>query len=311
MRLVADIGGTNSRLALADSGQLRLGSTRSFRNAEHATFESVVDAYFADIGDSVPDEIALAVAGPVDGGNARLTNRGWKISAADLAARVGSQRCGIINDLVALGYSVPVLGADDLDTIVKGRPEPSAPRQSLVVGIGTGFNVSPVVQHGGTVVCLRSESGHVGLPAGVAQVLEARQTGLAEHFPTVEHCFSGRGFALLCQLVTGLCDLGPEELMDIYDRGSTAGVTEAVDLYGELIGWLHRELMLAYLPSSGIYYAGSVSRSVLSRAGRARFQEVVARPYNIPTHQETPIHAINADTAALHGCTRLPLHDTQ
>lgn len=306
MRLVADIGGTNSRLALADAGRLRPGSTRSFRNADFGSFDAVVDAYHGHIGHTAPDEIALAVAGPVDGDTARLTNRGWEISADELTARLGSGQGRIINDLVALGYSVPGLGPEEVDTIVGGAPEAGTPRQSLVVGIGTGFNVSPVVQHGGSVVCLQSEFGHTGLPAGVAQALESRRAGLARSFPTIEHCFSGRGFAQLCQHLTGRTDDVPEQFMNLYDNGN-AEITSAVEFYAELVGWLHRELMLAFLPTSGVYFAGSVARSILSRPCRARFQHVIARPFKIKTHEITPVFAITADAAALHGCARMPV----
>lgn len=110
MRLVADIGGTNSRLALAALGQLRPGTTRSFRNAEFASFEAVAHSYLGDVADAAPDQIALAVAGPVEGDTARLTNRGWVISAADLSRKLGAARGRIINDLIALGYAVPGLG---------------------------------------------------------------------------------------------------------------------------------------------------------------------------------------------------------
>lgn len=307
MRLVADIGGTNSRLALADSGHLRPGSSHSFRNAEFPSFEAVVAAYFRQIGDAAPAEIVLAVAGPIDGDQARLTNRGWEISASALAARLGAGRAQIINDLVALGYAVPNLGPDALDAVVGGDPEPGTPRQSLVVGIGTGFNVSPVIQNGETVICLRSEIGHAGLPAGVAQALETRQTGLANSFPTIEHCFSGRGFAEVCRSMTDRAGVGPEEFIQIHDLGEATDVIRAVEFYAELIGSLLRELTLAYLPTSGVYFAGSVARSVLSRPSRGRFQKVIARSFRIRTHESTPVFTIIADNAALHGCARMPL----
>lgn len=306
MRLVADIGGTNSRFALADLGHLRPGSTRRFRNADFASFDAVVGAYLTEIGDASPDEIALAVAGPVDGDTARLTNRGWDISAPRLCQLLGAGQGRIINDLVALGYSVPGLGADDLHTVSDGTPEAGTPRQSLVVGIGTGFNVSPVVQHGGHTVCLRAEFGHSGLPAGIARAMDARQPGLARNFPTVEHCFSGRGFADLCRLLTGRSGVGPEEFMRLGGEGDPE-IAEAVGFYAELIGWLHRELMLAYLPTAGVYFAGSVARSTLSPTWRARFQDICARPYKVRTHAATPVYTIVADAAALHGCARMPV----
>jgi len=306
MRLVADIGGTNSRLAVADSDGLRANSVRSYRNAAFPSFLAVVQTFLSEASPQNLAEVALAVAGPVDGGTARLTNRGWDISATELAAHIGAGRAAIINDLVALGYAVPWLGRDELDMIVGGEPEPVTPHQSLIVGIGTGFNVSAVVQTEDNVVCLRSEFGHIGLPAGVARALDARLDGLSMHFPTVEHCFSGRGFAEVCRLLTDREGLGPEEFFAIYRQGGSPDVIEAVDCYAELVGWLLRELMLAFLPTSGVYFAGSVARSILTAPSRSGFQDIVSRPYQIEFHERTPVHVISSDTAALNGCARVP-----
>lgn len=306
MRLVADIGGTNSRLAIADAGQLRPGSTRSFRNEDFASFDAVVDAYLTADDGPAPEEFVVAVAGPVDGDTARLTNRNWEISAPRLAARLGEGRGKIINDLVALGYSVPQLGPEDMLTVANGTPENASPRQSLVVGIGTGFNVSPVVEQGDTLMCLRAEFGHTALPASIAKAMDARQPGLSEAFPTVEHCFSGRGFSEVCRQVTGRTASAPEAFMRLCDEGDPA-ISGAVGFYAELMGWLHRELMLTYLPTTGVYFAGSVARSILTRAFCTRFRDITARAYPVATHATTPAFVITADTAALHGCAQVPL----
>lgn len=306
MRLVADIGGTNSRLALAEQGRIRPGSARSYRNDGFPCFEAILDAYLEETAGPGPDGIVLAVAGPADGNAARLTNRDWQICAAALAARTGGGRGQVINDLVALGYAVPGLEAADLHPVIDGRAEPATPQQSLVVGIGTGFNVSPVVQQGGQVLCQRAEAGHIGLPAGIARAMEARQPGLSAAFPTVEHCFSGRGFAAVCQRLTGRSGTGPEDFMRLCDDGAP-DAAEAVGFYAELIGWLHRELRLAYLPSAGVYFAGSVARAVLTGQFCSRMQDIAARPYSIRMHQPLPAYVITSDTAALHGCARVPL----
>lgn len=306
MRLVADIGGTNSRLALAEQGHILPGSARSYRNDGFACFDAVLDSFLADTPGPAPQSIVLAVAGPADGSTARLTNRGWQICAAALAARLGGGRGQVINDLVALGYAVPQLQPRDLHTVIEGQPEAATPQQSLVVGIGTGFNVSPVVRQGGQVLCLRAESGHIGLPAGIARAMEARKPGLSAHFPTVEDCFSGRGFAAICRQLTGRSDRPAEEFMRLSDGGAP-DVAEAAGFYAELIGWLYRELRLAYLPSEGIYFAGSVARAVLTRPVCRRMQAVAAEPYGIRMHAALPAHLITADTAALLGCARVPL----
>ena len=78
-QLVADIGGTNTRLALADGGVLRPGSIRRFYNADHATFEGLLGQYLSDSAVSGCAAVCFAVAGPVRDGAVQMTNLGWEL----------------------------------------------------------------------------------------------------------------------------------------------------------------------------------------------------------------------------------------
>jgi len=309
MRLVADIGGTNARLALASSGRVQAGTVRSFRNADFRSFDEVAERYLREASAPRPPEVVAAVAGPVRGGQVRLTNRDWLIDAEALGNRLGASRVQLVNDLTALGYAAPGLGADQLVPVVEGAPAAGALRQSLVLGIGTGFNVSPVLQSGPSLICPIAEAGHVSLPAGVSQALERRRAGLSAAVPTIEECFSGRGFAMLCREVTGRADLQPSDIARACEGGGVHDVAEAVAFYAELIGWLLRDLMLAYMPTSGIYFAGGVARAVLSSPHRGRCSEVMGRPFRIGTRTDIPVWIINDDAAALQGCARLSFVD--
>lgn len=88
------------------------------------------------------------------------------------------------------------------------------------------------------------------------------------------------------------------------DGQPTAG---AAGFYAQLIGWLHRELMLAYLPTCGVYFAGTVAKAILTRPFRKDFQAVAGRAHKVSTHAHTPVFAITADAAALHGCAQMPV----
>ena len=64
MRLVADIGGTNSRLALAPTGSGELLGTRSYVNADYNCFDNVISNYLSNSDASV-EQLVIAMAGPV------------------------------------------------------------------------------------------------------------------------------------------------------------------------------------------------------------------------------------------------------
>lgn len=78
MRLVADIGGTNSRLALAPTGSVELLSTTSYVNADYKCFDNVISDYLSN-SDAKVKQLVIAMAGPVRNNVGRLTNLDWKI----------------------------------------------------------------------------------------------------------------------------------------------------------------------------------------------------------------------------------------
>ncbi|MFW8634884.1 glucokinase [Cribrihabitans pelagius] len=302
LRLVADAGGSNTRLALSRAGQLLDGSAESFANADWPSLEALMESYLAGQGAPSLEEMVVAVAGPVDGDIARLTNRNWQVETSALAARFGCARVHLLNDLSALGYAVPALAPSQLSEVRPGSGGAAQPRlaQSLVAGIGTGFNVSPVLATNGRVVCPAAEAGHPGLPLSIAEAL--RTDGLdPTGFPTVETLFSGRGFTAFCQQRTGEAELEGSAAIAAYGTEGREGVTAAVERYSTLIGLLLRDLSLYYMCAAGIYMAGSVARAVLSTAP-GPCVTVLETPARIGKTAETPVWTIEDDRAALLGC---------
>src|SRR5437764_11151396 len=83
--LVADIGGTNSRFALAYPHG-RLESIRAVHNNTLPDLETAVANYLAEFG-AQPHAATFAVAGPIDGEEIALTNRTWRFRRADFAKK--------------------------------------------------------------------------------------------------------------------------------------------------------------------------------------------------------------------------------
>ena len=75
--LVADIGGTLKRFALADvSGQAELTQVKYYKAADYPSFEDVVEDYLGKLKAPV-DRACLAVASPVQGDQVNFTNNSW------------------------------------------------------------------------------------------------------------------------------------------------------------------------------------------------------------------------------------------
>lgn len=92
--LLADVGGTNARMALARDGALVADTITRFRGDDHATFDEVVAKFLAQQGSPQIEAVCVAVAGPVWGDEARLTNRDWSFSTARLCTLSGAPARG-------------------------------------------------------------------------------------------------------------------------------------------------------------------------------------------------------------------------
>ncbi|MGR3320323.1 MAG: glucokinase [Pseudooceanicola sp.] len=298
MRLVADIGGTNARLALAHQGRVRPGTACSYRNAEHESFASVAEAFLTETGAGMPEEMAIAVAGPVRPDRARLTNHDWHFDRQAISDSFGGAQVLLLNDLAALGHALPGLGPEGQSVILPGHPPPGPEGQALVAGIGTGFNVCSVHLGSTGATCLRAEFGHVSLPLSVAERLQDGLGAGAASFATVEDCFSGAGVSRVHAERTGGNGVSP--------RAALAD-PRFHEFYAGLLGTLARELRLAFLPEAGLFFAGSVARAVLSGPGPDALKAALTVPGRIQLREDMPVRLIEDDAAALKGCAAVPL----
>ena len=109
---VADVGGTHARFALADIDGGRvvsLGEPVTLKTAEHGSFQLAWQEFGRRAGIDLPNELAIAFAGPVAGEVLKLTNNPWVIRPALIKERLGVDRYVIVNDFGAVAYAVATL----------------------------------------------------------------------------------------------------------------------------------------------------------------------------------------------------------
>ncbi|NOX41200.1 MAG: glucokinase, partial [Alphaproteobacteria bacterium] len=176
--------------------------------------------------------------------------------------------------------------------------------QSLIVGIGTGFNVCPVkVELGRRPSCLAAELGHAGLPLSLIALLEERFPGEARSFRTVEDCFSGNGLSTIFSLLGGSPALSGAEIVAQHIAGNDPAATGTLELFAALLGGLCKEMALQYLPLNGIYFAGSVARGLFQSGLSPVFLNAFANHRQFQEQlSNTPVALILDDAAALLGC---------
>ena len=281
--LVADIGGTNTRVALAEGDALLPETIRRYRNADYAGLETVLRAFIVEEGDVDCTAACVAVAGPVRDGRATLTNLDWTIDEDTLARAAQAERVAIINDLQAQGHALGRIAEDKLRPIIAG-PEQPPHAARLVIGIGTGFNVAPVHQTPQGRLVSASEAGHATMPVRTPAELRLSQFVETAHgVPGVEDVLSGRGleriYAWLGQeagatgeakaaaIMAALSDDGADTTAD------PARARDAVATFVRIFGTVAGNLALIHLPFGGVFLAGGVARAMTPHLAEFGFTE--------------------------------------
>jgi len=261
LRLLADIGGTSARFALQRAGSAP-GRAQSLAVADFPDIEAAIAAFLSGRGRGTPDSLALAVAGPIAGGRAALTNAPWNFDAKALRRRLGLKRVEIVNDFAALACALPRLSRRDLVKIGGGRAANDTPR--LVIGPGTGLGIAALVPAAGGNVPVSGEGGHATLAA--ANERETAVLGvLRRRFGHVsaERAVSGPG---LVNLFSAICELEgvpapratPEGISRRALEGSSAFCAEALALFCAMLGTVAADAALTFGARGGVYIGGGI-----------------------------------------------------
>jgi len=267
LSLVADIGGTNTRCALADGTNVLANTVRRYSNIDYSGLEAVLQQYLSDEGDVDPVAACVAVAGPVRDGKATMTNLDWAIDRETLARATRAETTAILNDLQAQGYALADLAPSSLRSIISGGSEPRRPDAvRLVIGVGTGFNAAPVFETSSGRFVPPSEAGHANLPIRTEQELRlCNYVSTAHGFPAVEDVLSGRGlervYGFLGDDANDPRHADAKDIMAACASGRDPRASEAAALFTRILGTVCGNLSLIQLPFGGVYLVGGVARA--------------------------------------------------
>ena len=303
--LVADLGGTNTRVALTNGATVRTETIKRFRNAEYPDLLSVLRAYMA--GQSVvPDAACVAMAGPVRDGVGELTNLSWTVDRASVAEATGAKTVAVLNDLQAQGHALDLLKPDVLQTILPGQAAGDHAAR-LVIGIGTGMNAAAVYRLDDRTLVPPSEAGHVSLPAQTEDELRLLDWIARKHgTPGFEDVLSGRGFERvyewLCSEAGVDAPLDAGGIMKAVNDGSSQIAEDAARMFIRMMGRAAGNLALVHLPFGGIYLIGGVARHFAPHLERLGFRDAFYDKGRLSEFMEQfPIHLVDDDYAALTG----------
>lgn len=311
--LVADIGGTNARFALADDNDVSASATLAV--ADFAGPAEAALAFLALHHHPPVNRAVFALAAPVDGDCVRLTNAGWVFDRVALAdtLELPLSAVHLLNDFEALALALPALRDDELLALGDGRAVDAAPR--LVLGPGTGLGVAGLLRAGRHWQALPGEGGHQTLAAGDER--ESAILALARRefsHVSAERLLSGSGLPLLHRLLGAVegrsaAALPTAEII----AGAQEGDAACLSTFHCFAGWLGAfagNLALAIGARGGVYLGGGIPRRcpALFAASpfRARF---VAKGRFADYLQGVPTHLVLAETPALRGAARFGRED--
>ncbi|AZL57421.1 ROK family protein [Tabrizicola piscis] len=314
LAILADIGGTNTRVALADGATVRLDSIRRFPNADYQArgqdIAHVLQDYLTQTGAKVTG-VCVAAAGPVQDGVATMTNLDWVMDAAKLTHATGAAKVAILNDLQAQGQALGHIPAANLRCVIDGPVKAGA--SMLVVGLGTGVNAAPVHPGAQGRVVPPSECGHVNMPVRteedfrLVRFIEARLAAEGEvPHAGVEEVLAGRGLANLHAFAateTGHpASLTSAEVLAALAAGDPVAA-HAARLYVHILAQTLADLALIHLPYGGIYLIGGMSRAMTPHFKTFGLTEGFREARRVDLLQKDfSVTVVEDDYAALTGC---------
>lgn len=302
--LVADVGGTNTRVAMTRGREVLTDTIRRYRNRDFADLAPVLRRFRSDQGGPAPRGACVAVAGPVTGESARLTNVDWSIDLPRLLEATDAQGGAILNDLQAQGHALGHLAEGSCRPVIDTPASPDGAR--LVIGVGTGFNAAPVhVTPTGRLVPA-SESGHAGLPVATEADLRLSNFVSGAHgFAAVEDVLSGRGLERVYHWLA--TEAGSDdaplaaEIMARVDSDPRAEA--AVRIFVRMMGTVAGDLALVHLPLGGVFLVGGVARAMGPWLGSMGFADAFCDKGRFgDLLRVVPVSLVTDDFAALTGC---------
>ncbi len=278
-KLIADIGGTNARFALAQDG--RISHLTVLPTGKYPTLQAAAKDFLGGLpGDMKVTRGAVDIAGPVTGDRVQLTNSGWSFSIAEAKAQLGFDDLQVVNDFAAAALGIPLLGSDEYIAVGGGTAVAQGPIG--VIGPGTGLGVAGLIHADGRWVVLPGEGGHGTMPPATREegaILDI----LRDRFGHVsaERVLSGHGLQNLHQALAQrqgapAAAITDHEITAAALSGSDPLSGRVLDLFCEMLGTVAGNLAMTLGCTGGVYLIGGILPRFAERFAasgfRARFE---------------------------------------
>jgi glucokinase len=258
MILVCDVGGTRTRIALAEraGGSFRLTAVEESPTAPGVPGVAEIVRRYVECRGPV-NAAAFGGAGAVAAdGSIRLTNADVRLDPSELARAAGVRRAVVANDFGAIAEAIPYLPPETLTPCGGGAPVKGAP--VAVLGPGTGLGTAIGAPGAGGWLAMAGDGGHSDLPPVDDEELEVWQRLRRAHGRvSAETVLCGPGLLRLYAAVSG------DRVSDVaeIDAAAWRGEPAALRTHALFTRWLGRvagNLALFAGARGGVYLAGGI-----------------------------------------------------
>ena len=311
--LVADIGGTNARFAIARGNSkegFRLENIQRLKNQDFADLEDAGQAYMESCTGDRPQRGCIAVAGPVGSGLVQLTNSSWCFEPNALAQKLGLDGLVAVNDFAAQARGAPLAASEDRVPIKQATPEPSAP--CAVLGPGTGLGLGLLVPRADGLIVVATEGGHAAFaPRSEEQHAVARFLSEVYGFVSWERLLSGSG---LVNIDRALChlegqpepDRRPEEITEEALADSDSHSKRVVDFFCAVLGGYAGDVAALSGARGGVYLGGGILPKIRPLLEASAFETAFSERGPMTAYTSAiPVWLILSDAAPLLGAAAL------
>ena len=263
--VVADIGGTHARFAIAeiDDGRiLSLSTPVTLPTAGHPSFQIAWEIFAEHLGRALPRAAAIAIAAPISSDLIKLTNNPWIVRPSQIPEKLRVDRHILINDFAAVAHAVAMVDQDRLIHIT--GPDQPLPADGVVsvIGPGTGLGVAALVFKNGRAQVLPSEGGRCDFAPLDAVEDRILQNLRAKHGRvSVERVVAGPGlraiFEVLCEMEGRAMPPGDDKaLWSLALAGKNSIAIAALDRFFQALGAVVGDISLTHGPGPVVLAGG-------------------------------------------------------
>lgn len=257
---IADVGGTNIRLALVESG--RITRIEKYLCKQFETILDAIEAFKLDCNVEQFEHACIAIACPVNDDIVKMTNHSWSFSKQELRDSLKLAALWVINDFTAVAHSLPTLSNDQVIQLGDGTKQEKG--NIVVFGPGTGLGVEHLRFTSDGWSTLDGEGGHVDFaPNSEEDIIVWRYLKNKLGRVATEELLSGRG---ILNIYKALCeDKNVEPTLNEPSSVTQVGLNQADSLarkalnqFCRIMGSFAGNLAMNLYTTGGVYIGGGV-----------------------------------------------------